>query len=162
MWFHRRDDRWMQFVEVRRDGRMVACLASAEGESGDEWPPSPPFQNLELQTIPGKAQTALLVGKAGSSHWSAAVEADPTAGVLRFDVACRIQNEPSRLGSSYWIGANPKLPPPALPRFEMTPIGDGVERRLDVTDREVAIRVLSDTGPLPRTIRWQYVISFPE
>jgi hypothetical protein len=159
--FQRQGDRWMHFINVRRDGKMAALVFSAEGESEEEWPPSPPFQNLELQTLPGKSQTALLVGKAGSSHWSAAIEADPTAGVLRFDIACRIQKEPLRLGSGYWIGANPKLPQPALPRFEISPIGDGVERRLEVTDREMAIRALSGPGPLPRTIRWQYVISFP-
>jgi hypothetical protein len=159
--FQRQGDRWMHFINVPRDGKMAALVFSAEGESGDEWPPSPPFQNLELQTLPGKAQTALLVGKAGSSHWSAAIEADPTAGVLRFDIACRLQKEPLRLGSSYWIGANPKLPQPALPRFEIPPSGDGIERKLESTDREMAIKVLSDPGPLPRTIRWQYVISLP-
>jgi hypothetical protein len=159
--FHRQGDRWMHFIETRHDGKVAGLVLSAEGETGDEWPPSPPFQNLELQTIPGKAQTALLVGKAGLNHWSAAIEADPTAGVLRFDIACRLQKEPVRLGSSYWIGANPKLPPSVLPRFEISPNGDGVARRLEATDREVAIWVLSDPGPVPRTIRWQYVISFP-
>jgi hypothetical protein len=99
--FEYRVDRWGHTIEVRRDDQWVAAFSSIEGDATDDWPPSPAFQHIHLQTFSPNGPTALLVGKAGSSHWSAAIEADRAAGVLRFDIACRLGGEPTLLGAAY-------------------------------------------------------------
>ena len=71
--------------------------------SDEDWPASPPIQQLSLETIAG--MPALLgVGQAGKSHWSISVETLTQARsqpAIRFDLACRCPAPPDWLGSSY-------------------------------------------------------------
>lgn len=95
MW---RDDRWVHDV-TRTDG---ACWRSVEGGAGDpRWPASPVLVELSrLGASPGPA--ILGVGLAGRSHFSASVGPDPAhPDRLRFDIACRVNEPPLRLGSTY-------------------------------------------------------------
>lgn len=78
------------------EGKMV--LASLEGDE-QEWPPSPPFQEVHLRQ--DQVDAALLVGRAGRSHWSASIEPDRSQGAVLFDVACRSSGDIEWLGSSY-------------------------------------------------------------
>ena len=64
--FDHRVDRWGHRIEIGRNGKWSAALSSIEGDSSDEWPPSPPFQHIHLQTFSLNGPTALLVGKAGT------------------------------------------------------------------------------------------------
>ena len=157
--FDRRGDRWGHRVELLCEGTPIITLSSVEGAATDDWPPSPAFQNLDVQAIAGKGMTALLVGKAGSSHWSAAIEADPAVGALHFDIACRLGNEPSLLGSVYAIVCEASNSKSCLPRITLPEIADGCRRTVDATGNRLAIRISSASGPLPRTVRWQYIIS---
>jgi len=95
------EDRWAHDILV---GRTV-CWQSVEGPDADggdpRWPASPVFVELSrLHTARGPV--LLGVGRAGRSHFSASIEADPAhPDRLRFEVACRVQELPARLGSTY-------------------------------------------------------------
>jgi hypothetical protein len=125
---------------------------------------APVFQYMDnLKTHSDGVQTALLLGKLESVHWSAAIEADPVRETITFDVACRFSKEPISLGSSYSLVASPNRSRPRLPIIEIAKIDDGVQRTLEIGKRygEVSIRVFPGRAPLPRTVRWKYVVSFP-
>jgi hypothetical protein len=100
-------DRYAHRLEVTDDGQEPSCFESLEGAPGEAWPPSPALQQLSFQPGASGGQCALLVGMAGKSHWSLSVEANESS--LVFDVACRVQQSPEWLGSSYrvaWLGTN--------------------------------------------------------
>jgi hypothetical protein len=85
----------------------IELLRSVESEADVAWPDSPPLQELHIEDR-GGVPVALLVGRAGKSHWSASIgfEGDPgLAAGNRFklivDVACLARSEPMRLGSVY-------------------------------------------------------------
>lgn len=92
-------DRIAHRVLIECEGRSVAW-ESIEGNDLQNWPPSPPYQEVSLERI-GDQDVALLVGMAGKSHWSLSVDIDPIRASVRFDVACRIAVEPEFLGSKY-------------------------------------------------------------
>jgi hypothetical protein len=130
-------------------------LTSREGRPDEKWPPSPPLQSLHLEDRPGGIRIAMLVGMAGRSHWSMSVEADRTHSRLLFDVACRVFEEPVWLGSRYdcllpenhsnsELQIEPRLPAAVQP--------ENMQR--------LAISIPLERGPLPRTIRWIYTVSF--
>ena len=101
--FARSGDRFVhQVLWLDTAGNEHLLLTTAEGDDTNPWPPSPPLQDLHLESRGGGATVALAVGMAGRSHWSLSVEALP-AGELRFDVACRTIDPPGPLGSSYHL-----------------------------------------------------------
>lgn len=59
--------------EPVRKGESLAItiLNSVEGDSNEDWPPSPPIQEIEPHCRDMKANAVLGVGRAGKSHWSA-------------------------------------------------------------------------------------------
>jgi hypothetical protein len=112
--------------------RRVVLLESIEGAADDLWPPSPPWQQVNapfaahLLSSENRAPenhavpSAMLVGAAGASHWSASVEGVGVEGIglnvshtednqnqvstgWLFDVACRAKRPPQRLISTYRI-----------------------------------------------------------
>ena len=108
--FEHSGDRWSHRIEMKWGDRWVEILRSIEGGTEDAWPPSPPLQEANATWIESDRNTgrvALLVGCAGGSHWSVAVEAVPfepaAAPTLTFDVACRTKNSPVALLSTYRI-----------------------------------------------------------
>ncbi len=99
--FYWQRDRFAHQVSI--DGHIVGD--SVESDSGSPWPESPPLQQLSLEKIDG--QTMVLgVGGAGRNHWSISVQPCDDPGLIRFDLACRCQEQPSFLGSKYRL-ANP-------------------------------------------------------
>jgi hypothetical protein len=156
--FDYRVDRWGHRIEVRREDQWVAAFSSIEGSAADDWPPSPTFQHIHLQSFSISGPTALLVGKAGESHWSAAIEADREAGVLRFDIACRLAGERSVLGSAYLFADEPEGAVPCRPRLEISAINDECRRDLELGTDQLSIRVVTDSTVAPRTVRWKYVV----
>jgi hypothetical protein len=92
-------DRYAQRLVVTDDGQEQFCFESLEGAPGEAWPPSPALQQLSFQPGVSGGQCALLVGMAGKSHWSLSVETNESS--LVFDVACRVQESPERLRSTY-------------------------------------------------------------
>jgi hypothetical protein len=99
--FRWQGDRFVQSLFI--EGKDVGT--SIEGDADDAWPPSPPLQQLSLQEING-ALVILGVGAAGRGHWSISVEVeqDADAHFIRFDVACRSNDQPKFLGSTYRLG----------------------------------------------------------
>jgi hypothetical protein len=95
-------DRLSHTISLISDaGPALTVLESVEGDAHDTWPPSPPFQSLSLLDLPSNRQAALLVGMAGTSHWSATVEPAADAPALIFDIACRHTQPPVHLGNRY-------------------------------------------------------------
>jgi len=118
-------DRWRHRVTHR--GRLVAeSVEGADPDHDPRWPASPAFQEVSAAEAAGR-QVLLAVGAAGRSHFSASFAADPAAAdTVLVDVACRFQESPVRLGTTYRTA-------------------DGVLLRLD-----------AEVGSPPRTTRWCY------
>lgn len=159
--FDHRGDRWGHRIELLDNRSTIAAFESVEGSAIDNWPPSPAFQNLDVETRTGERQIALLVGKAGGSHWSAAVEADAAAEVVAFDIACRFDTEPELLGSRYSVSGGSAIWPSCV---KIPAIDDGVQRVLEIDEsqRTMSIRVNDQKALLPRTVRWKYMLSLPK
>jgi hypothetical protein len=158
--FARRGDRWGPTIQFHIAGRAVWQLNSVEGTADEVWPISPAFQSLEMHAQPDGRTFALLVGMAGSSHWSASVEADPIGERIVFDVACRIKIEPKLLGSSYVLSD-----PASRPRIEaiaLESMAGGSQPIIETTGERIVVRVMDLAGFLPRTVRWKYAISASE
>jgi hypothetical protein len=144
-------DRYSHTVERLVEGIWTPCLMSVEGTAEDDWPPSPPLQTLHIEQREIVGSVALLVGRAGTSHWSASVEPFPEGGGgFSFDVACRIQENPAWLGSRYRLLTASAAcgvaisPDPSLARLETEPGGDR------------AVRPIEAASSLPGTVRWRY------
>jgi hypothetical protein len=100
--FYRVGDRIAHRIEVvdPNTNDWLPALTSVEGTSDDPWPPSPPFQQLHVEQRP-MGPIVFLIGMAGRSHWSAAVDIVADRRGIRFDVAVRLQTSPEKLGSRY-------------------------------------------------------------
>lgn len=122
--FHRTGDRLAHRIWLKSGPATAAAgpsdpleetllLESLEGTNSEDWPASPPWQQLDWHSLPGRGQAALLVGLAGRSHWSASIEPVKCGWVL--DIACRVKSAPqgcrlaTRLGSSYRLVAAREL-----------------------------------------------------
>ena len=100
--FDWRDDRGGH--RILNDGRPV--WESVEGAAAgpplsDRWPASPVFTEIMVtETASGPALVA--VGRAGRSHFSASLTAaTDTVDTVLAEIACRIQEPPDWLGSTY-------------------------------------------------------------
>jgi len=101
-----RQDRHAHTISLLVDGCSIPILESVEGSNVDDWPPSPPLQQLSVEEPRPEMQVALLVGMAGKSHWSMSVEPVSDRAALVFDVACRSPNAVKQLGSGYLLLAD--------------------------------------------------------
>jgi hypothetical protein len=125
-------DRWTHHVRCR-GATVCTSIEGAWPAGGDaRWPASPALQEVTL-SAPGARPALLAVGHAGRSHYAASVAVDPEeADTLRFEIACRLAEEPGWVGSTYRMpGADPD---------------------------PVRIAAPDPGGSLPRTVRWSYRI----
>lgn len=144
--------------------------ASVEGAPDLAWPPSPALQYLHRESRPGGVEVALLVGQAGKSHWSLSIALDPDPDSVTWEVACRVHDEPTWLGSSYRsTSSDPQRP--LRSRWEWTWTA-GVSEVLELSNTGFAspaalelvdapeprwcLRPAGTAGPVPRTICWGY------
>ncbi len=97
--FSRQHDRIAHAIRFR--DQADCFMQSVEGNDLDDWPASPAFRDLHRESRPGDRQVILLVGMAGTSHWSASFEIDPRQATIAADVACRLHQSPGPLGSRY-------------------------------------------------------------
>ncbi len=156
-------DRFCHEVVLTTDEARVV-LASLEGTDDQAWPASPPLQELHLQPS-DKGANAMLVGRAGRSHWSASIELDRSQEAVSFDVACRASGPIERLGSGYRSLVGPPVATAAderrtflLPELQM----DVLEGEAHVS-KEGETHVLSivpvwTTSSASQTVRWRYRI----
>jgi hypothetical protein len=173
--FYRDGDRYAHGVEVfdAGQGSWQRVWESLEGAADDVWPPSPPLQQLHIERR-AEGPVALLVGMAGRTHWSAAVEVigrkvagSESGGTrsIRFDVAARIPatvrggegHSPSRLGSTYRIqssGAAVRIRLLPLESTEFAQVRSAVDERCFVRPSSP----WADSSDVSRTVSWQYVI----
>lgn len=100
--FRRSGDRFGHAIVSTRGAAAAEVLSSIEGPVDQVWPASPPLQELHIEDRPGNVKVALLVGMAGTSHWSLSCSLDPASSSATFDVACRAREQPIWLGSSYY------------------------------------------------------------
>ncbi|HWA98301.1 MAG TPA: hypothetical protein VG713_07405 [Pirellulales bacterium] len=149
--FERQGDRWSHSVEALDDDAWVTVLESVEGTPSDPWPPSPPLQQLHIESRDGH-DVLLLLGMAGQSHWSLAVTAEREA--LVFDVACRCRAMPEQVGSAYH---QPTTEPDVVVEVDSEAgSANCVEFPLQESMRIEAN--LTAVEP-PTTVRWRYTIS---
>jgi hypothetical protein len=164
--FRWRIDRYTHQLEGA-EGRVDSpYLVSREGSDRDAWPPSPPLQQLTCQEG-SVGPCILLVGMAGGSHWSLSVEQRPS--MLVCDAACRLQQQPKFLGSSYQA-LSPAHWVPDGRRSVACEVGDRrlvVEADLEDTEvtveddrRELVIVPGQHIDKLPVTVRWRYLLRF--
>lgn len=133
-------DRYGHVVDLIDGNDTRVLLESVEGSEQDIWPSSPPIQSVNISTIASDTENrrvAMLVGAAGTSHWSMCVAIcdrtsiprdhaqfaggfpdmpaegkNPESGrvvdtELVFDVACRTRQTPEWLGNTYRVLAAP-------------------------------------------------------
>jgi hypothetical protein len=150
-------------------------LRSVEGAPDDLWPPSPPLQECHIEPRPDGRTAALLVGRAGKSHWSLSVLCDPASSSLLFEAACRLQ------GDAHWLGSRYRMAEPDIYPVEAgstaaanLPLTLGVQAAsgqwdeslleamnspFDRPSREISIAARGHTiGGGARTLQWSYRI----
>jgi len=176
--FESQAGRWRSRAELRRGEQWVALLESIEGEDSDPWPPSPPWQETHLDQHAAAGPVLMLLGRAGTSHWSASVELAGSFAV--FDCACRVKAAPQRLGQRYRLLFDAEVrsrdgelaidgEPLALgERLLVRPVAPPGEQQPAEIEylpavREISIVVAgsSETGPKPSwpaTLRWGFAL----
>jgi hypothetical protein len=162
-------DRYRHVVSViQPSGLSIPLLESIEGSPVDDWPPSPPLQNLHLDAQPGGRRVGLLVGMSGQSHWSASIGPTTNGTGLVFDVACRAGRSPGRLLTTYRIAreVRPSAADAAVLRLECSNWSATVAVSTDsatltelrTLDTELAISPCPSGLAIPPTRRWLYRI----
>ena len=151
------DGRFRHSITLRdSDGKTIDHWDDEAQSDNDDWPASPPIQQLSLESIHGSS--ALLgVGQAGKSHWSISVEATllDSKPVLKFDLACRCRAQPSWLGSTYQRLVSIADQVPMLRVIDVEPIKPSADGTL-ILSCEVAP---SPSPKYPTTFRWSYLVT---
>lgn len=163
-------DRLHSAIDVTdRAGLTVNLLSSLEGDAESPWPLSPPFQDAQQMAETGNIIFA--TGRAGSGHWSAAIELDHE-GRLCWDVACRYTKRPKRLGSVYQWAPTAELRSspnrltaalavgPHLVQVTCLPWpGQSIRLVLDPSSNSIGVTPDPSDAELPATVRWRYQLS---
>lgn len=141
---------------VAADGAIL--LASIEGTDQDNWPASPPLQQLSIEEHRPGVEVALLVGMAGKSHWSLSIEPLADGSGFLFDAACRLREPTGWLGSSYQLSS------PSQQQPQLTPLPIAAHSsscHVEQRESEAHITpVVGDSG-VSGTVRWKYSIAAP-
>lgn len=146
--FFRQSDRFAHDVWVLDGAQWICALQSVEGSPEDDWPPSPPFQSLNVERRDDRF-VALLVGMAGKSHWSASAAIDPLLPCVHFDVACRVSAAcDPRLTSAYRTARGRLL--------EIEPAGELGPAHVESGGEIVRVSVPLSPHAAARTLRWGY------
>jgi hypothetical protein len=175
-------DRYGHSIDAVDGSAIRPLLESLEGNSHDNWPASPPLQNISTSSVESDSEhghVAMLVGAAGTSHWSMCVSARDRCDLSRdanlnqseliFDVACRLKESPVWLGTSYraiagQVAISEKFQqayvPVDLPACAVT--CESGQLQLDTSsDAFPIIRCNASSiavDSTPTTARWKYVL----
>ena len=152
---------------MRHDSDVLEMVQSIEGAGDEAWPDSPVFQQVEPCELGEGRQGIVAVGLGGTSHWSMAIDGDLAVG-LKFDVACRVSESPSFLGSSYRMRQPINTINDSRVEWNSSVNSGGrvdlelLQGSLTVTENNRRLVILADpvaTG-FPATIRWGYRLFF--
>ena len=162
--FIRQADRYRHEIVASAGERVRPWLASLEGTADEAWPASPPWQEVHLERREEHMQVALLVGRAGRSHWSMSVEADRLKVTLTFDIACRCSAPNGWLGSSYKLAESDTsvidLHGSLLrySAFQVQVVQGDAQLSEAGDERLLRIAAHADVAPGPQTVRWKYCL----
>ena len=133
-------------------GALITLLYSVDSRDESPWPASPPWQELHVHEQSGNSPALMLVGRAGSSHWSMSLTVDDKGQSLFFDVACRLREMPEFLGSTYRTTGTGDL-------VEISPVAvnDAPLPAIIKSDGNLTIDA-TDIAHAPATVRWAYRI----
>jgi hypothetical protein len=157
--FERQGDRYGHTVSLVQEGRAVTLVVSLEGSADERWPASPPLQQLHVEVRPGGVQVALLVGMAGTSHWSLSCALDPAIGEVSVEAACRVRDTPQWLGSSYRLAEGTRaLQCAEGVRLQSLAGGCRIEAESVVcpTDGRLEFPLSIEAVDGPSTLQWRY------
>ena len=161
-------DRFHHEVLLVTPESVESLLKSKEGTPEDDWPTSPPLQDVSVQEVHGNP-TMLGVGMAGESHWSLSFMAtDEQPVAVNCDIACLVRKAPGGpVGSIYRLestarqsGGQVVLSPSGL-------VGQKVRIECVESDRLTgSIQALSSQLVItpgepvngPATVQWKYRI----
>lgn len=149
-----------QIVQVEDQSESV-ILESVEGSAEQIWPSSPPLQDISIEPINGE-NAALLVGMAGTSHWSMSVtnSISPEGDIgWEFDVACRLKQNPSWMGNTYSVFEADQA------KFKILSKSDVefyLEAKENLAQELVCVRCNFLKIETSRTLQWKYAIYLPE
>lgn len=128
--FLREHDRWRHVVALADGSRLESVEGPGNTAADPRWPASPALTEVSLVGAAGRPAIVGL-GLAGRSHFSVSVAAHPDRpDTLLFEVACRIQEPPAWLGSTYRAADGGSM--------QATPQAAGTD--------------------LPRTVQWSYAV----
>ena len=128
--FLREHDRWRHVVALADGSRLESVEGPADPAADPRWPASPVLTEVSLVSAAGRP-AILGLGLAGRSHFSVSVAAHPDRpDTLLFEVACRIQEPPAWLGSTYRAADGGSM--------QAAPQAAGTD--------------------LPRTVQWSYAV----
>jgi hypothetical protein len=143
----------------------LLLMASCEGNDRESWPASPPLQQLIVEPREAGREVALLIGMAGSSHWSLSIDVDPIDRVIVFEAACRCSSQPTELGSRYQIRPSNRMANrelqwhlPHVAQVELLwPDSRGQCQELHPGQTQWTVRPgRMPSGKWPATIQWNY------
>lgn len=164
--FYRENDRYRHRLLFIDGDRVIEVARSVEGTDVVVWPKSPPLQQLSLENQQGSKEVALGVGMAGRSHWSLAVDAFTDPPSLRFEAACRFNERPELLGSTYELLGNEQQWSIAHDLSCVRSDGGIVIKPSDATcglvveDHQCRLNAGTDSSQFPETIAWSYQVCF--
>lgn len=160
-------DRFAHIISLRNREQSQVFFESVEGGPDDAWPSSPPLQSVIIEKPSASRRLAMLLGMAGQSHWSLAVELLTSADGewLIFDFACRAPQPPEFVGSRYRFGPLVRWNKEEWP---MMPSGQVRLRTDDYTallrphgspnEMVMIPRTAQGSIAFPATLRWKYSI----
>lgn len=156
--FMRVGDRFEQTVtRLDRSGNSSAVWRDVHDSDSDDWPASPPIQELSLEEIGGKS-VLLGVGRAGKSHWSVSIEAAEadSSAAIHFDFACRCPEPPQWLGTTYKSESGSEENATGAEPLNATCHEDATS--VQIAPGQIKIEPLNHPPKWPGTVRWRYTI----
>ena len=106
--FAKSDDRWLNLWILVSGDNEFEIMTSVEGTPEQNWPPSPPLQDVNVHELPN-GSAILGVGMAGKSHWSASLagitENPEQTQFIRCEWACLSKDEQDRATAKAKLGS---------------------------------------------------------
>ncbi len=156
---------------MRMQNEVHEILESVEGTGQDEWPPSPPLQQIHEQTLP-TGNVIWGLGMSGSSHWSGsfAVEADGPSATRRLhaELALRSSSPNAEPVSTYRVldpqaivlqtAGNVLEFRTAFNNLLMSVVPERAELQWLPRQRKLTIRPRDVSGSAKVTLSWDYYL----